>query len=64
MTATMTETVMTDAEVQDAMAEVRQILEPEPHWLTRYDPRDGDAYGEVCHCPRGLDHNAPAEALP
>lgn len=28
------------------------------HWLTRYDPDDGEPYGEICHCGIGDDHDA------
>lgn len=33
------------------------------HWLTRYDPDDGEAYGEVCRCEIGEDHNAAGELV-
>jgi hypothetical protein len=26
------------------------------HWLTRFDPDDGEPYGTVCFCPIGRDH--------
>lgn len=32
------------------------------HWLTRYDPDDGEPYGELCDCAIGEDHNASALA--
>ena len=28
----------------------------EAHWLTRYDPDDGEPYGSVCDCSIGADH--------
>ncbi len=28
------------------------------HWLTRYDPDDGEPYGEICRCAIGDDHDA------
>jgi hypothetical protein len=31
------------------------------HWLTRYDPDDGEPYGEVCSCSIGEDHDGSAE---
>lgn len=27
------------------------------HWLTRYDPDDGEPYGVVCRCNIGSDHD-------
>lgn len=27
------------------------------HWVTRYDPDDGEPFGELCDCPIGRDHN-------
>lgn len=27
------------------------------HWLTRYDPDDGEPYGELCDCEIGEDHD-------
>ena len=27
------------------------------HWLIRYDPDDGEPYGEVCDCEIGDDHD-------
>ena len=27
------------------------------HWLTRYDPDDGEPYGTVCDCEIGVDHD-------
>lgn len=26
------------------------------HWLTRFDPDDGEPYGTVCDCEIGADH--------
>lgn len=31
------------------------------HWLTRYDPDDGEPYGEVCACEIGEDHDGTGE---
>lgn len=28
------------------------------HWLTRYDPDDGEPYGVACSCSIGDDHDA------
>jgi hypothetical protein len=28
------------------------------HWLTRFDPDDGEPYGAVCDCEIGVDHTA------
>lgn len=34
----------------------------EKHWLIRYDPVDGEPYGEVCTCPIQDDHTGePAD---
>lgn len=30
---------------------------PSAHWLTLYDPLDGEPYGKVCTCARGADHD-------
>lgn len=27
------------------------------HWVTRYDPDDGEPFGELCACEIGHDHN-------
>ncbi len=27
------------------------------HWLTKYDPDDGEPYGITCRCAIGADHN-------
>jgi hypothetical protein len=27
------------------------------HWLTLFDPQDGEPYGETCNCPIGRDHD-------
>lgn len=29
----------------------------ERHWLTRYDPDDGEPYGELCPCEIGANHD-------
>lgn len=34
---------------------------PERHWLTRYDPDDGEPYGELCDCEIGEDHDGTGE---
>ncbi|MFD3431136.1 hypothetical protein [Nocardia fluminea] len=31
------------------------------HWLTRYDPEDGEPYGTVCDCSIGQDHDGTGE---
>ena len=31
------------------------------HWLIRYDPDDGEPYGEVCDCEIGDDHDETGE---
>lgn len=28
------------------------------HWMTRYDPDDGEPYGELCDCAIDEDHDA------
>lgn len=28
-----------------------------PHWLTLFDPLDGEPYGQVCDCNIGEDHD-------
>lgn len=30
------------------------------HWVTRYDPDDGEPYGSVCDCEIGEDHDGGA----
>lgn len=30
------------------------------HWVTRYDPDDGEPYGSVCDCEIGEDHDGSA----
>lgn len=35
-----------------------------PHWLTRWDPDDGEPYGEVCHCDIGQDHDGNGDPFP
>jgi hypothetical protein len=27
------------------------------HWCTKFDPDDGQPYGELCDCPIGHDHD-------
>lgn len=27
------------------------------HWMTRYDPDDGEPYGILCGCDMGADHD-------
>lgn len=31
------------------------------HWLTRYDPEDGEPYGTGCECQIGVNHNGYGE---
>lgn len=31
------------------------------HWLTTYNPRNGDPIGSVCDCPIGDDHDGDGE---
>jgi len=31
------------------------------HWLTRYDPDDGEPYGDICDCEVGADHDGEGE---
>ncbi|MGH9290825.1 MAG: hypothetical protein ACRD0V_21435 [Acidimicrobiales bacterium] len=31
------------------------------HWLTLFDPDDGQPYGQVCHCELGADHDGNGE---
>jgi hypothetical protein len=33
------------------------------HWLTRYDPDDGEPYGELCYCEVGDDHDAAGNSM-
>ena len=33
------------------------------HWLTRYDPDDGEPYGTVCECPVGKDHDGAGNGM-
>lgn len=37
---------------------------PGPHWLTRWDPDDGEPYGEVCRCEIGEDHDGAGDPFP
>lgn len=30
---------------------------PGLHWCTRFDPDDGQPYGEICDCHIGADHD-------
>ena len=30
------------------------------HWLTRFDPDDGEPYGTLCWCTIGEDHDSSA----
>jgi hypothetical protein len=34
------------------------------HWLTRWDPDDGEPYGEVCRCEIGKDHDGAGNPFP
>jgi hypothetical protein len=34
------------------------VATPDPHWLIRYDPEDGQPYGTTCRCELGADHDA------
>jgi hypothetical protein len=34
------------------------------HWLTRYDPDDGEPYGTVCRCSIGRDHDGSEVVVP
>jgi len=34
------------------------------HWLTRYDPVDGEPYGDVCDCDLGFDHDGDGNPSP
>jgi hypothetical protein len=27
------------------------------HWLTLFDPSDGEPYGVICDCPLDIDHD-------
>jgi hypothetical protein len=33
------------------------------HWLTRYDPDDGEPYGTVCSCDIGADHDGSGRLM-
>lgn len=33
------------------------------HWLTRYDPDNGEAYGEICDCEIGQDHDGDGNVM-
>lgn len=35
----------------------------EPHWLTRYDPSDGEPQGSTCHCSIGDNHDAAGNLI-
>lgn len=34
------------------------------HWLTLYDPDDGEPYGTVCSCDIGQDHDGNGNPMP
>jgi hypothetical protein len=33
------------------------------HWLTRWDPNDGEPYGTVCDCEIGEDHDGNGDLM-
>jgi hypothetical protein len=33
------------------------------HWLTRWDPDDGEPYGTVCDCEIGDDHDGAGNLI-
>ncbi|MCW2901753.1 MAG: hypothetical protein JWO67_4018 [Streptosporangiaceae bacterium] len=33
------------------------------HWLTRYDPEDGEPYGQTCDCEIGVDHDGDGDPM-
>ena len=33
------------------------------HWLTRYDPDDGEPYGTGCDCVLGADHDGDGNPM-
>lgn len=33
------------------------------HWLTRWDPDDGEPYGTVCGCDIGADHDGAGNLM-
>ena len=33
------------------------------HWLTRYDPDDGEPYGTLCDCDIGDDHDGGGNVM-
>lgn len=33
------------------------------HWLTRWDPDDGEPYGTLCHCEIGEDHDGSGNVM-
>lgn len=37
---------------------------PVTHWLTRYDPDDGEPYGTLCDCDLGADHDGDGNPTP
>ena len=59
---------MTDSDIQpdpyiDAMA-AEHVQEYEPHWLTQWDPDDGEPYGTVCDCDIDQDHDGNGDPFP
>jgi hypothetical protein len=34
------------------------------HWLTRYDPDDGEPYGTLCDCEIDENHDGDGELTP
>ena len=37
---------------------------PASHWLTRWDPEDGEPYGTICDCEIGEDHDGAGNPVP
>ncbi len=33
------------------------------HWVTRFDPDDGEPYGEICDCDIGADHDGKGNLI-
>jgi hypothetical protein len=50
-------------ELVEAHVAARMAPGGEVHWLTRYDPTDGEPYGELCWCTAtdGQNHDADGE---
>lgn len=38
-------------------------MEPVTHWLTTFDPADGEPCGSLCHCDIDADHDGAGNIM-